>query len=150
MNCKFLKIRSRKYERYVYCSNDKIKKRIEFKNCIDCKYKEYKPIKEIKKKSNKLKKLESKRFSILTDNMQLCYICQKRKKDDLHEIFEGSNRQTSMKFGLVIPVCRKCHDLWKIDKELKKKIRKEAKEKFYKLYSEEKFLKEFGKFYIDI
>lgn len=148
MNCIHLRIRTKDYKKYIYCNQPKRKKEINFKDCRTCKYKEFKQVKELKKKSNKLKKLESKRFSILTDNMQICYICNKARKDDLHEIFEGSNRQNSMKYGLVIPICRKCHDLWKIDKELKKRVREEAKQKFYKLYSKEKFLEVFGKYYI--
>ena len=148
MNCIHLRIRTKDYKKYIYCNQPKRKKEINFKDCRTCKYKEFKQVKEIKKKSNKLKKLESKRFSILTDNMQICYICNKARKDDLHEIFEGSNRQNSMKYGLVIPICRKCHNEWKTNKEIKETVRKEAKEKFYKLYSKEKFLEVFGKFYI--
>ena len=148
MNCIHLRIRTKDYKKYIYCNQPKRKKEINFKDCRTCKYKEFKQVKELKKKSNKLKKLESKRFSILTDNMQICYICNKARKDDLHEIFEGSNRQTSMKWGLVIPICRKCHNEWKTNKEIKETVRKEAKEKFYKLYSKEKFLEVFGKFYI--
>lgn len=148
MNCIHLRIRTKDYKKYIYCNQPKRKKEINFKDCRTCKYKEFKQVKELKKKSNKLKKLESKRFSILTDNMQICYICNKARKDDLHEIFEGSNRQNSMKYGLVIPICRKCHNEWKTNKEIKETVRKEAKEKFYKLYSKEKFLEVFGKFYI--
>ena len=148
MNCIHLRIRTKDYKKYIYCNHPKRKKEINFKVCRTCKYEEFKQSKELKKKSNKLKKLESKRFSILTDNMQICYICNKARKDDLHEIFEGSNRQNSMRYGLVIPICRGCHDLWKIDMQLKKRVREEAKQKFYKLYSKEKFLEVFGKFYI--
>lgn len=149
MNCMYLRIRTKDYKRFLYCNHPENRKQIKFKNCKECSYKEFKKIKKLKKKSNKLKNLESKRFSILTDNMKTCYICNNAKKKDLHEIFEGSNRQKSMQWGLVIPICRKCHELWKIDKELKLRIREEAKEKFYELYSKEKFLKEFGKFYIN-
>lgn len=148
MNCIHLRIRTKDYKKYIYCNHPKRKKEINFKVCRTCKYEEFKQSKELKKKSNKLKKLESKRFSILTDNMQICYICNKARKDDLHEIFEGSNRQNSMRYGLVIPICRGCHDLWEIDMQLKKRVREEAKQKFYKLYSKEKFLEVFGKFYI--
>ena len=146
MKCIHLRIRTKDYKKYIYCKQKK--KEINFKDCKTCKYKEFKQVKELKKKSNKLKKLESKRFSILTDNMQICYICNKARKEDLHEIFEGSNRQTSMKWGLVIPVCRKCHTKCDTDKYIKLMIQQEAKEKFYKLYSKEKFLEVFGKFYI--
>ena len=146
MNCMYLRIRTKKYKKYMFCKQTN--KIINFNSCNICKYKKFKQIKEIKKKSNKLKKLENKRYSILTNNMQICYICNKAKKDDLHEIFEGSNRQVCMKWGLVIPICRKCHSDWEKDNSVKEQIREEAKQKFYELYSEGKFLEVFGKNYI--
>lgn len=146
MNCIHLKIRTKDYEKYIYCT--KKKKKITFANCRNCKYKKYKQVKELKKKSNKLKKLEGKRYSILTDNFKLCYICNKKKKDDLHEIFGGSNRQKSMQWGLVIPVCRECHDEWEINEELRRQIQQKAKEEFIKRNTKEKFREEFGKNYI--
>lgn len=62
----------------------------------------------MKKKSNKLRKLEEGRFSILTDNLNHCVICHKPAVN-LHEIFFGRNRQNSMEYGLVIPLCYQCH-----------------------------------------
>lgn len=148
MKCKYLKIRTKNYEKYIYCSSPNIKKEIGFKDCRGCRFKEYKPVKELKKKSKNLKKLEAKRYSIVTDNLTICYICQKRRKDDLHELFGGSNRRKSIEWGLVIPICRICHSEWKTNEEMRKKYQEEGKQKFYKLYSTEKFLKEFGKNYI--
>lgn len=43
---------------------------------------------QIKNKTNKLAYKEKKRESILTDNMERCYICGS-KKCDIHEIFGG-------------------------------------------------------------
>lgn len=106
---------------------------------------EKKKQKKIKQKSNKLAKLERNRFSIITYNLDIYYICQKHRKDHLDEVFGGRNRQTSMKYGLVIPICFKCHRIL-TDNPLKKKaIQEEAKQKFIKKYSEEKFIKEFGR-----
>lgn len=106
---------------------------------------EKKKQKKIKQKSNKLAKLERNRFSIITYNLDICYICQKHRKDHLDEVFGGRNRQTSMKFGLVIPICFKCHREL-TDNPLKKKaIQGEAKQIFIKKYSEEKFIEEFGR-----
>ena len=145
MNCMHLKIRTKQYEKYIYCKQKR--KTISFKDCINCKHKEFKQVKELKKKSNKLKQLEAKRYSILTNNLNICYICHKRRKDDLHEILGGSNRLKSMEWGLVIPICRKCHNEWDTNKELRQKIQQKAKEKFLKENTEEKFLQEFGKSY---
>lgn len=106
---------------------------------------EKKNLKPIKKKSSKLAKLERNRYSIITYNLDICYICKKHRRDHLDEVFGGRNRQTSMKFGLVIPICFKCHRKL-TDNPLKKKaIQGEAKQIFIKKYSEEKFIEEFGR-----
>ena len=146
MKCINFRIRTRNYEKYLYCT--KRGKEIEFKDCSNCKYKEFKPIKELKKKSNKLKKIEAKRFSIITDNLKVCYVCKKKKKDDLNEIFEGSNRQMSMTYGLVIPICRQCHIEYDLNKELRQKYQREAQKKFEEKYGHDLFMQEFKKNYL--
>ncbi|MCI8587587.1 MAG: hypothetical protein HFJ49_03120 [Clostridia bacterium] len=143
MQCIHLKIRTKKYEKYIYCKQKK--KKIEFKECKTCKYKEYKKIKELKKKSNKLKNLESKRYSILTDNLKVCYICTQKRKDDLHEIFGGSNRIKSMVWGLLIPICRECHQEWKINENMREKYQQEAQKIFEEIHGHELFMTEFKK-----
>lgn len=147
MSCINLRIRTKDYKKYIYCL--KKKRQIQYKDCVNCKYKTYKQVKELKKKSKKQKKLEDKRFSIITSNLDVCYICNKRRKEDLHEIFGGSNRNTSMKWGLVIPVCRICHDKLDTDEKVRAEIQIKAQEKFEKDYSHELFMTEFKKNYIE-
>ncbi len=106
-----------------------------------------KEITKIKNKSYKLAKLENNRFSIITNNLDKCYICSS-KKEDLHEVFEGKNRQISMKYGLVIPVCRKCHKLIPKDKTLREKLHQVGQKAFEKHYKTENFIKVFGKNYL--
>lgn len=106
---------------------------------------EKKEQKKIRKKSSKLAKLERNRYSIITYNLDICYICKEHRRDHLDEVFCGRNRQTSMKFGLVIPICFKCHRKLTDNPLLKKDIQEEAKQIFIKKYSEEKFIKEFGR-----
>ena len=146
MNCMYLKIRSRKYQKYIYCKQKD--KEINFYDCKSCKDKDFKKTKELKKKSNKLKNLEAKRFSIITNNLKICYVCQKRKKDDLNEVFEGSNRQMSMKYRLVIPVCRTCHTEYDLNKELRQKYQREAQKIFEEKYGHDLFMQEFKKNYL--
>ena len=69
-----------------------------------------KPIKNTKmhNKSKKLTKLERNRASVFTNDLERCYLCGK-KKNDLHEIFGGRNRLNSIKYNLVLPLCRECH-----------------------------------------
>lgn len=102
---------------------------------------------QIKKKSKKLAKLERNRFSIITNDLEHCYMCG-AKKEDIHEIFAGRNRQVSMKYGLVIPVCRKCHDLIPKSKSLTKSLHEVGQKAFEKRYKTENFVQVFGKNYI--
>lgn len=47
-----------------------------------------KEVTTIKKKSKKLAKLEKNRFSIITKDLEHCYLCGS-KKQDFHELIEG-------------------------------------------------------------
>ena len=102
---------------------------------------------KIKQKSNKLARKERNRFSILTKDLEHCYICE-HKKEDLHELVGGKNRQVSMKYGLVIPLCRKCHEKIENDESLKKKWHKVAQKEFKNYYKSENFVQIFGKNYL--
>ncbi len=102
---------------------------------------------KIKQKSNKLVKKERNRFSILTKDLEHCYICNV-KKEDLHELIGGRNRQTSMRYGLVIPLCRKCHEMIEKDETLKREWRKVAQKEFKNYYKSENFVQIFGKNYL--
>lgn len=102
-----------------------------------------KKIYNLKKKSSKLAKMERNRTSILTDNMEECFICGK-KATDKHEVFRGRNRQKSMKWKLVVPLCRMCHILVDNNDEASEVLLEEpVKRLFIKIYGEEKFIEEF-------
>ena len=62
----------------------------------------------MKYKSDKLKNLEKNRFSVFTNDLDHCYFCS-QTRDDLHELLNGRNRLNSMKWGFVLPLCRKHH-----------------------------------------
>lgn len=96
----------------------------------------------IKKKSSKLTKLENSRFSIITDNLEKCYLCN-AKGQDYHEAFGGRNRQKSIKWGLVFRLCRKCHREVTDSKEYSKLLENKAKRIFINKYGKDKFIEEF-------
>lgn len=87
----------------------------------------------MKVKSKKLAKLERERFSIITDDLTRCIVCG-MPKQDLNEIFPGRNRQNSMKWGLVIPMCRKCHTEYTNNREMQLYWMKLGQEIFKKTY----------------
>ncbi len=100
----------------------------------------------MKYKTAKLKKAEDNRYSIFTDDLNHCI----ENKDhtghiDKHECLRGSNRLNSIKYGLVVPLCRTCHDNLQIEKEWQIKGQAE----FVKRYGYEKFMEIFKRDYIE-
>lgn len=85
-----------------------------------------------------------KRYSILTNDLEHCIECG-RPNIELHEVFYGKNRNNSIKYGLVIPLCKELHHRGNLigihqDKELELKWKKIAQETFN---NDEEFLKIF-------
>ena len=141
----FLK-RIKKGKIYFYC---KVKKQeITFNNCSICKQKQYKKLAQIKKKTAQQRKIEKNRYSIITNNFNECYLCNE-KKSDIHETIGGCNRIKSIKWGLTIPICRRCHRQLEDDQELKSSIQKLGQKVFEAKYNHELFMQEFKKNYLD-
>ena len=96
--CENLRIRSKKYKRYLYCV--KAKKIIDFENCKCCAFKKYK---RYKKKINVAinKSIMPEELVIITDSNKIirCFN-YKIKGYHKHHIFEGRNRNNSEKYGL--------------------------------------------------
>jgi len=102
----------------------------------------------MKRKTLRLKELEHNRYSILTNDLTRCYICP-RPKSDLHEIYEGCHRQNSMRYGLVLPLCKECH--LKIHRSLNFALpyKQLGQSKFEETHSRDEFIKLFGRNYLD-
>lgn len=145
MNCKHIRVRTQNQKKYFYCY--KCKEKIMLIQCNTCKEKEYKAVKKLKHKTK-----ADKRYSILAEDLTKCVECGKIGANK-HEVFYGKNRQMSIRFGLVIPLCSK-HHVGSIDGIhfnilLNKKWRKEAQTKFTKVYPELDFAEYFGKNYLE-
>ena len=145
--CKYITIRTKNYEKYFYCRLNK--KIINYTTeCIKCVKNEPRKNKGINKKTSKQMKLEKSRYSILTDDLEHCYICRfqgkKVLRDDLHEVYNGANRKRSILNGLVVPLCRKHHQNEEILSELKV-----ATQRMYEVnHTRDEFIKLIGKSYI--
>lgn len=96
----------------------------------------------MKYKTNKLLKKEKNRKSILTDNLDYCYVCG-RPKTDINEIYEGAYRQSSIRYNCCIPMCRDCHSRFHLDRTFAIKIKRECQTKFESLYSYDLFMEVF-------
>ena len=171
-NCIYLK---QKLNRTLECK--KQKKIINIRECNNCKYKEYKctefsknsanhtlksstlhnksakltnchTSKKLRQKTSKLARLERSRFSLFADDLEHCIICR-AKKDHLHEIFFGSNRQKSMLYGFVIPVCSEHHAEMHRNKDWQEYWHVTGQKYWEKnISSRKEFIRVFGKSYI--
>lgn len=101
----------------------------------------------MKYKTSKLRKLEANRYSILTDDLERCYICYK-PKNDIHEIYGAGNRKVSMENGLCIPVCRECHNILTKDANSSLILKQQCQREFEKKHSREEFTKLIRKNYL--
>lgn len=146
--CLYLRRRSKKGQLYYYCANCQKKGIIKPNECYVCELKEFKQYKPMKNKTAKAKKLEEQRYSILTNNLNICYVCKKRLKDDIHEIYAGRNRIVSMKNGFCIPICRKCHEEIQNNEEKMLIYKRECQRKYEENHTREEFLKKIGRNYI--
>jgi hypothetical protein len=104
----------------------------------------------MKNKTNKLAKLERSRYSIFTDDLDTCIECG-MYATDMNEIYQGRNRQNSMKWGLCIPMCRKCHTKYTNDRNMQLKWMIKGQKEWYKYFdgTKEEWLEIFKRSYID-
>lgn len=102
----------------------------------------------MKNKSSKLAKLERERYSILTDNLERCFICG-RTATDIHEIYSGGNRKASMRNGFCCPLCRYCHQIVTLNYGLNLRLKMECQEKFEETATREDFMQIIHKNYLE-
>lgn len=83
----------------------------------------------MKKKSNKLRRLEKNRKSVFYE-LDSCMNCGSTYQLTKHEIFEGRNRQNSMVYGFVLPLCLECHRKLQENKEFNEQWKTKAQDYF--------------------
>lgn len=146
MKCKNLKLRRKNYQIYYYCSQ--LKKEIGISECYNCTHKEYKEYKQLINRSYKQAKKEKKRFSIIYNDLTKCCVCGTKMGIELNEIFEGAYRQTSIKYGMVAPMCLTCHKRFHNDRLFNLNYKKNFQIQFEELYSHDLFINLFKQDYI--
>ena len=102
----------------------------------------------MKNKTSKLAKLERNRKSILTDNLERCFICG-GTATDMHEIYSGANRKASMIHDFCCPLCRKCHQNITINYGLNLRLKRLCQEKFEQNHTRQEFLDIIKKNYLE-
>ena len=101
----------------------------------------------MKTKTSKLAKLERNRKSILTDDLETCFIC-KRQATEIHEIYSAGNRKASMIHGFCCPLCRKCHQHITLDYTNNLKLKQICQKKYEEEHTREEFLSIIHKNYL--
>ena len=94
-----------------------------------------------------------KRFSIITKDFERCLICGTYQNIHKHEIFYGTaNRKLSIKYGLVVPLCARHHNMSNqgvhFNKNLDIKLRIQGQKAFEFHYPDLDFIKIFGRNYL--
>lgn len=102
----------------------------------------------MKQKSSKLAKLERNRTSILTDDLEHCYLC-KCPVVDMHEIYGAGNRKASMRNGLCVPLCRQHHTQVTLNDTMSKELKRLCQSKFEETHTRDEFMKIIGKNYLE-
>lgn len=95
---------------------------------------------------------DAQRFSIIEsddDFKQYCHRCGAHTSE-LHECFGGRNRQNSKDYGLVVTLCRRCHEIVHLrpnERHIYEQIGKHAW--LHKYGDIEQFRAIFGRYYND-
>lgn len=91
-----------------------------------------------------------KRVSIITDDLEHCYICESSRVE-IHHIFGGANRKNSERYGLIVPLCKRHHTGNKgvhFDADLMLRLHRLGQERFETVASRAEFMKIFGRNYL--
>lgn len=94
-----------------------------------------------------------KRYSIIHDmNAGECLICKTTYNTHIHEVFYGSRRQTSIKYGCCVRLCARHHNMSSegvhFNTELDRKLKAYTQKRFNEVYPDLDFLRIFGKNYL--
>lgn len=102
----------------------------------------------MKSKSKKLSKLERNRYSIIYKDLTKCCNCRSTYNIQKNEVFEGAYRKTSMKLGMVVPFCDKCHKRFHRDREFNLKYKAMFQKEYMKDHSLDEFISIFKQDYV--
>ncbi|MBQ9228755.1 MAG: hypothetical protein IJ168_07995 [Eubacterium sp.] len=91
--------------------------------------------------------------SILQNDDTACWLCGRyiAAGGDWHHVFNAANKKRSERYGLMVKLCRECHDELHAGKHgqmaaLKKRVQREAMQHYG--WSAQQFITLFGKSYL--
>lgn len=93
------------------------------------------------------------RNSIIVEDLKHCLVCGTSFNIHIHHCIYGSaNRKKSEKYGLLVPLCAKHHNMSNegvhFNKELDIKLKQLAQKRFMEVYPNENFLDIFKRNYL--
>lgn len=96
--------------------------------------------------------MATRKSSILTLDMDKCYICGSYRDIEIHHIFGGANKKNSEKYGLIVPLCHYCHNEppygVHFDRDRMIALRRTAQRMFESIEDHKKFMEVFGRNYL--
>lgn len=93
------------------------------------------------------------RNSIIVEDLKHCLVCGTSFNIHIHHCIYGSaNRKKSEKYGLIVPLCAKHHNMSNegvhFNKELDMKLKQLAQKRFMEVYPDKNFLDIFKRNYL--
>ena len=85
--------------------------------------------------------------SIITQST-VCFLCH-RPASEMHHCVFGRFRKLSDKYGLVVPLCRECHEIVHRNADRALMLKQIAQASFDRKYGEGEFIKIFGVNFLD-
>ena len=89
---------------------------------------------------------------VTEDDADHCYLCGRYGQLEWHHIFGGANRKNSERYGLTVPLCHECHNEppngVHFNRERMDALRAEGQRKFESIYSQDEFMRIFGRNYL--
>lgn len=72
--------------------------------------------------------------SIMTDDMESCYICGLRA-EEIHHCMHGPDKKLSEQYGLMVPLCRRCHEkVHHVGGDYDRELKQDAQRAFLRKY----------------
>lgn len=139
-SCKYFRLRHKQGRSYYYCT---LKSRVIGNECSSCSFIEYRTRNTLKKTTYKHSKADKERYSIIYHDLTKCAFDNSKTSIEKNEVFEGSYRQTSIRLGMVIPLCKTHHDLFHNDRYFALSVKNEFQKAYIKNHSYDEFIKEF-------
>lgn len=106
----------------------------------------------MKNKTYKLYKAEKNRQSIIYEDLTKCAICKSAYNINIHEVFYGANRQNSIKYKCVMPLCPIHHVYGKFaihnNRDIDLFYKKMFQEELEKTMTREEFISVFHRNYL--